>query len=328
MNLTQFSIEKNRIVLSILTVVMVTGMAFYTSLSRDSMPPYTIRVASVVSSFPGASPERVEELITDKIEKVAQELPELKRVTSTSRTGLSVVNVELKTEVTPEKLQSVWDRLRRKLNTIEGLPNGVAPKLNDDGIGEVFGIAVGMTSDGYSYAEMKAYADDLRDALIKLEDAAKVELNGVQEERIFVEFENATLKTYGLTSGKLQNLIGSTNILSSGGIITVESERIILEPTGNFNTVEEIENMLIPVGGNGQVVALEDITTVRKGYINPPKQKVRVNGRNAISLHISLKEGANIIKLGEEIDLLLAVWQQKLPIGLEVSTAGINRCVH
>ena len=319
MNLAQFSIEKNRVSLSILGVVIIMGMVLYASLSRDSMPPYTVRVASVVSSFPGASPERVEELVTDKIEKVAQELPELKKVTSTSRTGLSVVQVELKMEVTPQKLQSVWDRLRRKLNDISGLPNNVYPQLKDDGIGEVFGIAVGITSDGFSYAEMKDQADDLRDDLIKLEDAAKVEINGAQEERVFVKFDNAKLKAYGLTSSSLQNIITTTNILNSGGEVNIEEERIILEPTGNFDTVEDIKEMLIPIGQSGQVVSLGDITTIEKGYIDPPNQIVRINGKDAISLHVSLIEGSNIIKLGEEIDVLLAKWQAKLPVGLEVS---------
>ena len=319
MNLTQFSINNNRVVLSILGVVMLMGLLGYQSLSRDSMPPYTIRVASIVSSFPGASPERVEELVTDKIEKVAQELPELKKVTSTSRTGLSVVNVELVMQVEPQELQPVWDRLRRKLSSIQGLPNGVQPQLKDDGIGEVFGIAVGLTSDGYSFADMKTFADDMRDDLIKLPDAAKVEINGDQEERVFVEFDNTKLKSYGLTSNGLQSLISNTNILSSGGQINVEDERIILEPTGNFNDVSDIEEMLIPVGEGGQVLPLKDITNVRKGYINPPTQIVSINGKDALSLHVSLKKGANIIKLGQELDEVLTTWREKLPVGLEVN---------
>ncbi len=319
MNLTQFSINNNRVVLSILGVVMLMGLVGYESLSRDSMPPYTIRVASIVSSFPGASPERVEELVTDKIEKVAQELPELKKVTSTSRTGLSVVQVELVMQVEPEELQAVWDRLRRKLSSIQGLPDGVQPQLKDDGIGEVFGIAVGLTSDGYSFSDMKEYADDMRDDLIKLPDAAKVEINGDQEERVFVEFDNTKLKGFGLTSSRLQSLISTTNILSSGGQINVEDERIILEPTGNFNDVSDIEEMLIPVGEGGQVLPLKDITNVRKGYINPPTQIVRINGKDALSLHVSLKDGANIIKLGDELNGVLAKWREKLPVGLEVS---------
>lgn len=328
MNLTQFSIDKNRVVLSILAVVLVMGAVFYQSLSRDSMPPYTIRVASIVTSFPGASPERVEELVTDKIEKVAQELPELKQIKSTSRTGLSVVQVELKMEVSPDELQAVWNRLRRKLSNVQGLPSNITPQLQDDGIGEVFGIALGIVSDGFSYVEMKDYADEIRDDLIKLEDAAKVEINGVQDERVFVEFDNSKLKTYGLTSSKLQSIISSTNILSSGGTINVESQRIILEPTGNFGELEDIKKMLIPIGDNGQVVTLGDITNINKGYVYPSKQKVRINGKDAISIHISLKEGANIIKLGEDIDVLLEKWQQKLPVGLEVSRlASIDKYI-
>ena len=203
MNLTQFSINKNRITFTILTTIIILGVTLYQSLPRDSMPPYTVRVATIVSVFPGASPERVEQLVTDKVEKVSQELPELDEVSSNSRTGLSVVTVTLKDQVKPEKLQSVWDRLRRKLEDIEGLPSGVKPDLKDDGIGDVYGIVIGLTSDGHSYAEMKEFADDIKDELIKLPQAAKVELGGVQDERVFIEFDNSRLKEYNLSSNKL-----------------------------------------------------------------------------------------------------------------------------
>lgn len=321
MNLAQFSIDKNRITFMILGTIILMGLAMYSGLSRDSMPPYTVRVASVVSQFPGAGPERVEQLVTDKIEKVAQELPELKEVSSTSRTGLSVVTVTLKDEVASGKMQEVWDRLRRKLNALQGLPQGVNPSLNDDGVGDVYGIVVGLTSDGYSYAEMKTYADDIKDALIKIPDAAKVEMGGAQEERVFVEFDNTRLKEYGLSASKLQQSIASTNILNSGGQINLGDERIILEPTGNFNSVEDIGNMLISVGNsNGsQLVKLGDITSIRKAYIDPPTQKVRINGKDAISLHVNLKENANVITLGEEVNNVVNAWQKKLPIGLELT---------
>ena len=199
MNLTKFSIEKNRITYMALATIMLLGVFLYQSLPRDSMPPMTIRVATIVSQFPGAGPERVEELVTDKIEKVVQEIPELKEVTSTSRTGISIISVTLKDEVTPEKLQSVWDRLRRKIDIIQGLPSNVQPNLDDDGIGDVFGIVLGITSDGFSYAEMKEYVDDIKDDLIKLDNAAKVEVGGEQDERVFVEFDDSRLKEYGLS---------------------------------------------------------------------------------------------------------------------------------
>lgn len=319
MNLTQFAIDRNRITVTLLIVIVVMGLVLYQSLSRNSMPPYTVRVATIVSEFPGASPERAEQLVSDKIEKIAQELPELKEVTSTSRTGISIVSVTLKDEVSPDQLQNVWDRLRRKLNGVEGLPNGVKPRLQDDGVGDVYGIVVGLASDGFSYAQMKAYADDLKDDFIKLEDAAKVEIGGEQEERVFLEFDNARLKEYGLTASKLQNVITATNILSSGGVINLQQERIILEPTGNYNSVDDIRKTLIPVGDGSQLVYLEDITTISKGYIDPTKQKVRVDGKDAISLHINLKDGANVIKLGEEVDVVIEKWQETLPVGLELS---------
>ena len=320
MNIAQFSIEKNRITFMVLATIIIMGLVMYTSLSRDSMPPFTIRVASVVSSFPGASPERVEQLVTDKIEKLAQELPELKDVSSTSRTGLSVVSVVLKDEVNSADLQAVWDRLRRKIDSMKGLPQGVEPDLQDDGIGEVYGIVIGLTSDGFSYAQMKDYADKIRDDLIKIPEAAKVSLGGLQEQRVFVEFDNAKLKEYGLSANILKNIISSTNILSSGGQVNVGDERIILEPTGNFNSVEDISKMLIPVGKAGtQLVALGDITNIKKAYIDPPIQIVRYNGRRAVSLHVNLKKNANIIQLGEKTNKLMLDWQKILPVGLELS---------
>ncbi len=319
MNLTQFSIEKNRISLALLVVVVIMGLTLYQTLSRDSMPPYTIRVATIVSEFPGASPERVELLVTDKIEKKAQEIPEVKSITSTSRTGLSVVSVELKFEVPPEDLQSVWDELRRKLEEINELPDGVTPQLNDSDVGVVYGIMVALISDGFSYAEMKDYADDVRDSFIKLDDAAKVELGGVQEERVFIEYNNARLAEYGITASQLQSIISSTNIINTGGEINLEQERIIIEPSGNFTELSDLRRTIVPVGNEGQVTYLEDITNVRQSYIYPSKTKVRVNGYPAVALSISLKDGANIINLGEEVDLLVDNWNQQLPVGLKLA---------
>lgn len=320
MNLAQFSIEKNRITYTVIATIIILGISQYLSLPRDSMPPMTLKMASIVSVFSGAAPNRVEELVTDKIEKVVQETPELKEVSSTSRTGLSIIHVVLKDEVKKENLQEVWDRLRRKLNNIQDLPTGVIPILDEESIGKVYGIVLGVTSDGYSYAEMKNYVDDIRDDLIKLDNSAEVELGGVQEERVFIEFDESRLKEYGISSQTLSNIISAQNILSSGGQINLENERIVLEPTGNFNTLSDISEMLIPVGDGSQMVYLKDITTVEKGYISPATQTVSVNGMNAITLHISLKDNANIIDLGKEVNVIKQKWQLLLPVGLELHT--------
>lgn len=316
MNITKFSIDNNRITLSLLAVVIIMGLVLYQDLARDSMPPYTVRVANIISNFPGGSPERVEMLVTDAVEKKAQEIPEMKTITSTSRTGLSVVTVELKDEVTPEKLQPVWDNLRRKLEDIENLPEGVVPDLDDDDVGVVYGIMLGLLSDGFSYAEMKDYVDDIRDELIKLDAAAKVELNGVQDERVFIEFDQARLSELGLSSYQLKEIISSTNIIYSGGEVDLEDERIVLEPSGNYDELDDLRNTIVPVGG--QLVYLGDFTKIKKGYITPQVSKVRVNGKRSIGLSISLKEGANIIALGEQVDVVAAKWNQRMPHGLEL----------
>lgn len=316
MNITAFSIDRNRITFSLLAIVIVMGLVLYQDLARDSMPPYTVRVATIISYFPGGSPERVEMLVTDAVEKKAQEIPEVKTITSTSRTGLSVVTVELKDEVTPEKLQPVWDNLRRKLEDIENLPEGVVPDLDDDDVGVVYGVMLGLLSDGFSYAEMKEYVDDIRDELIKLDAAAKVELNGVQDERVFIEFDQARLSELGLSSYQLKEIISSTNIIYSGGEVDLEDERIVLEPSGNYDELDDLRNTIVPVGG--QLIYLGDFTKIRKGYITPQVSKVRVNGMRSIGLSISLKEGANIIALGQQVDQVAAGWNNRMPHGLEL----------
>ncbi len=317
MNLTQIALENNRVTIVVLLVVGLLGLAGYQTMPRDSMPPYTIRVASVVTGFPGAGPERVEALITSKIEEVAQELPELKTVTSESRTGLSVVSVGLKQEVPPEELQAVWDRLRRKIETIRSdLPEGIyGPEVMDDGIGVVYGIVIGLTGDGFTFAELETYAKDLRDDLIKLPDAAEVKISGIQEERIYLQFNDARLAELGLSAQKIKNSIASTNIVFSGGEVSLEDERLVLEPTGSYADLEDLGRTLIAVGKDGSVY-LGDVTRIVRAYETPQQRLVKINGQPGPSLSVALSEGANIIKLGKEIDQLVALHQARLPLGI------------
>lgn len=320
MNLTKFAIENNRVTLMILGVIIIMGLLGYNNLSRDSMPPFTIRVCSVVTNFPGASPERVEELITDKIEQLAQELPELKEVTSESRTGLSVVNVTLRDEIAKADLQPVWDRLRRKIDGIrEELPEGIrGPNVRDDGIGVVYGIQLAMIGDGYSFAEMKAYAEDIKDDLIKLDDASEASISGIQEEQIYVAFDNSTLAKVGLTAGMLQSVIAGTNIVFPGGQVSLEDERIVLEPTGNFETIDDLANTIITVPQTGGTVKLGEITAISRSFKTPTDRIVRYNGEPALVIAVALKDGANLIQLGEQMDTRMASYNADLPLGLEL----------
>jgi len=319
MNITKTALSYNQVTFLIIGIIAILGLFSYSQLSRDAMPPFTIRVCSIVTIFPGASPERVETLVTDKIEKVIQEIPELKTVTSESRTSLSIIKAELKPEIDQENLQEVWDRIRRKIDEIRPeLPDNIyGPDIKDDGLGVVYGIQLGLEADGYSYAEMKAYADDIRDDLIRLKEAARVEISGAQEEQIFIEYDNASLAQYGISSNQIKSAISTTNIVFPGGEVGLGKERIVIEPTGNYETLEDIKNTLVAVGRN-EKVKLGNIANVRLGYKEPQSSIVKINGNKGLVIAVALQEGANLTNLGTTIDERIASYNNTLPIGINV----------
>lgn len=319
MNLTAFALKQNRVVLILLLMIIILGLSGYNNLPRDSMPPFTVRIAQVVTQFPGASPERVENLITDRIEKVIQEIPEVDYISSQSRTGLSVVTVSLKESTPAEKLQGIWDQIRRKIDGIQSeLPSGImGPEVKDEDVGVVYGIGIGLTNDGFEYYEMEEYADNLRNILIKLDNAARVEIIGISDEQIFIEFDDAQLAKLKISSTKLKNIITAQNIINPAGEVNFEGERIILEASGNFEVLDELKRLIISVGDGSETVYLGDITKITRGYTSPRKSIVRIDGEEAMAVFVNLKEGANIISLGVKVDEVLEEFNATLPIGIQ-----------
>lgn len=319
MNITKTALSYNQVTFLIIGLIVILGLVGYSELSRDAMPPFTIRTCSIVTTFPGASPERVETLVTDKIEKVIQEIPELKTVTSESRTSLSIIRAQLNPEIDQEDLQAIWDKIRRKVEAIRSeLPDNIlGPDIKDDGLGVVYGIQLGLEGDGYSYAEMKQYADEIRDDLIRLKEAARVEIAGDQEEQIFIEYDNASLAQYGISSNQIKNSISTTNIVFPGGQVGLGRERIVIEPTGNYETLEDVKNTLISVGRN-EKVKLGDIANVRLGYKHPKESIVKINGNKGLVIAIALQEGANLTNLGKALDKKVETYNATLPVGLNI----------
>ncbi len=318
MNFTQIAINKNRVTYLLLLLIITLGIFSYNDLPRDSMPPYTIRTATVVTNFPGAAPERVELLISDKIEKIAQEIPEVDYIKSESRTGLSIVTVTLKENTKAEKLQSIWDKLRRKVDNIRSsLPQGIyGPNVKDDDIGVVYGISVALQNDGFEYTELEDYIEELRDDFIKLYNASRVEIGGDVEKPVYINFDDAKLSRFGLSSSKLKSIISSTNIIIPSGDVNFEGKRVILESSGSFETVDDIRQMLIPIGKRGETMPLGDITEVYRSYESPRKSIVKINGKEALILYISLKDGANIVDLGVSVDQVIEDYNKVLPVGI------------
>ncbi len=315
MNITKFAINRTRVVIVFLAIIIIGGFFAYVEMPRAEDPGYKVRTALVTTLFPGANPERVELLVTDKIEKTIQEMPELDYIESKSKTGISIVYVNIKEEY--KNLRPIWDKLRRKVDKAKRIlpKNVVGPYVNDE-FGDVFGSIITISADGYNYQELKDIADDIRDDLLRLKNVAKVEICGVQDERVFLEYDNARLAELKISPGQLSNILESQNILFSGGSVRVNGERIILEPTGNFESIEDIKKTVINLPGTKDAVFLGDVLNVHRGYVDPPREIVHTSGKRALALGISLKEGGNIIELGNEIKEAVKSYKQNYPIGI------------
>ena len=315
-NITKLSSSNRPLTFTFLAFFMIMGVLAYQNMPRNSMPPFLVRAVSIVTQFPGASPERIEALVTDKIEEAVQEIPEVDYISSESRTGISIITVAIKENETV--LQPIFDDIRRKVESVQNdLPDGARePRVNDE-FGDVFGVLVGLLTDGFTYAELKDMADEVRDEFIKLSDTAKVEIVGTQEERVFIDYDNARLADLGLTQSMIQNTLAATNIIYPGGEVILGHERIILEPTGNFESLADLNRTIITPGRGTQPLFLGDITQIYRGYIDPPDSIVRVNGQKGLVLGISLKEGGNIIDLGAEIDRKIEELKAVYPHGID-----------
>jgi multidrug efflux pump subunit AcrB len=316
MNITLAAIEKNRITVVALIVIFFAGLAAYRDMPQSEDPGFIIRVALVVTYFPGASPERVEQLVTDRLEKAIQEIPELDFISSESKTGVSLIYVNIKESYT--EMRPIWDDLRRKVDRVRAdLPNGVIGPIVNDEFGDVFGIIIALTGEGYTYAELKEVADDVRNELLLIDEAAKVEIQGAQEERVFVEYNNARLAEFGLSPLQLAQILDTHNIIIPGGDVTTEAERIVLEPTGNFESLEDLRRSVIKLPGRQDLLYLEDLANVYRDYIDPPESMMRYSGRPCLGLAVSLRKGGNILSLGRQVKAAIDRLQEVYPIGIE-----------
>ncbi|MBB6462278.1 efflux RND transporter permease subunit [Flammeovirga kamogawensis] len=320
MNITEFSIKNNVLTLTLVVLLGLIGFQTYEGMPRDSMPPFTVRYVSIITTYPGGSPERVEMLVTDKVEKQLQQVSELKYIKSESRNNVSIITIEIKEMYT--EMQPIYDKIRRRVDEVKpDLPDGCKVQIKDEDIVDVFGVIYSITGDGYSYKELYDIAKDVKDGLIKLPNAARVEIVGEQMENVFIEFDNAAISKYGLTTNMVKNAIANTNIIFPGGDVKFGTERIILEPTGSFESVNNISKVVIQLK-DGKSVHLGDIARIRRGYKTPAESIVTVSGQPAISLGVKLKDGGNIVELGKEIDEKIKYYQEQYPWGIEFTRSA------
>jgi multidrug efflux pump subunit AcrB len=320
MNLTQIGFTYRKSVLLVVALLLINGVFAYFTLPAQEDPTITIRQAIVTTSYPGMAPERVEELITRTLEREIRKIPEVEKLTSTSATGVSVIHVEIYDRYF--NLDNIWQDLRNKVKQATGsLPKGTNTPFVNDSFGDVSVVTLALSADGFSMGEMSDIAKHVRDNLYSVAGTKKVEILGVQEERIFLEAGSAKLSQLGISPGVLISELQNQNIISPGGQVDTGLHSFVVEPTGNFNSIEDIGNTHITIPGTEDTIALKDIVSLRRDYIDPPHQPAYFNGKPSIMFAVSMLPGFNLLEYAPRIKTMVAQIESTLPIGYKIDFA-------
>ncbi|EGQ8153211.1 MULTISPECIES: efflux RND transporter permease subunit VmeI [Vibrio] len=312
---------RNRVISWMVALIfLIGGIAAFFGLGRLEDPAFTIKDAMVVTSYPGATPQQVEEEVTYPIEKAIQQLTYVDEVNSISSRGLSQITVTMKNNYGPDDLPQIWDELRRKVNDLKGtLPPGVnEPQVIDD-FGDVYGILLAVTGDGYSYKELLDYVDYLRRELELVDGVSKVSVSGQQQEQVFIEVSMKKLSSIGLAPDTVFNLLSTQNVVSDAGAIRIGDEYIRIQPTGEFQSVEELGDLLITESGAQGLIFLKDVAEIKRGYVEVPSNIINFNGSLALNVGVSFAEGVNVVEVGKAFDHRLAELKYQQPVGIEIS---------
>ncbi len=317
--LTELAFRNRITVFVIVAMLALSGTSSYFSMPKQQDPGFTIRSAVITTAFPGANPSRVEELVTDQIEEALQEIPEIDYVESESRTGISIVSVNFMEKY--KEMRPLFNKIRRKMDDLENrgtMPDGAFTPIVNDEYGDVFGVIYTLQGEGFSSAELENIAEDIRNDLLAIDYVAKVQILGSQDERIYVEYNAARLQELGLSPLYISNGLKNANILQSGGSIRYGRERIVLEPTGNFENLDELRRTVIRLPDNS-VAYLSDLVNIRRGYVEPAESKILYNGTPALIFALSLQEGGDIMKMNEALDTAVPDIEASYPYGISLN---------
>ena len=318
-NLSRWALEHPALTRYLMVALMVLGMASYFQLGQDEDPPFTFRAMVVRTYWPGATAQQVAEQVTDKLERTLQEVPYADKIRSYSKPGESQIILELKDYSKPGEVPQVWYTVRKKVGDIRAtLPQGVqGPFFNDD-FGDVYGVIYALSGDGYSPAEVKFQADRVRQTLLRVRDVAKVELFGVQDEKVFIDISQKKLAQMSLDMGAVLAQLGQQNAVESAGNLQSALDVVQVRVGGQFQNLDDLRAMPIR-GASGAQLRLSDIALVSRGYVDPPSVKVRHEGQEVIGLGISMAKGGDIIALGHALQASVKEIEAGLPAGLTLT---------
>ena len=320
-NLSDWTLHHRTLVGYLLFAIALMGILAYGRLSQAEDPPFTFKLMVIRSFWPGATARQVEQQLTDKIEKKLQETPYIDRVSSFSRPGESTVMFFAKDSTPPAQVPEVFYQVRKKIGDIRHtLPTGIQGPFFNDEYGDVFGNIYALTAEGLDYPQLKDIAERIRDDLLRIPNVGKVEIFGIQDERIFVELSNAKLATLGIEQSVIIQALSQQNTVSGAGFYETHSERIQIRPSGAFNTVQAVADTLIRA--NNRSFRLGDIATVTRGTIDPPATQVRYGGKRALAIAVSMVKDGDIILLGKGLETRIEALRGSLPLGVNIGEAA------
>ncbi|VXB39663.1 efflux RND transporter permease subunit [Pseudomonas sp. 8O] len=316
-NLSAWALRHRQIVLYIMLLFAVVGALSYTKLGQSEDPPFTFKAMVIRTNWPGASAEEVSRQVTERIEKKLMETGEYDRITSFSRPGESQVTFMARDSMRSAEIPELWYQVRKKISDIRHtLPPGIQGPFFNDEFGTTFGNIYALTGNGFDYAVLKDYADRLQLQLQRVKDVGKVELVGLQDEKIWIELSNTKLATLGLPLSAVQQALEAQNAVAAAGFFETASERIQLRVTGRFESVEEIRDFPIRVAD--RTFRIADVAEVKRGFNDPPAPRMRFMGEDAIGIAVAMKDGGDILVLGKALEGEFARLQQTLPLGMEL----------
>ena len=319
MNLAAFSIRYKTVMLVFTVMIVLGGIQAYTSLGKLEDPEYTIKTAVVITDCPGATPREVEEEVTDKIEKAIRQMEQIKHLRSLSKEGRSTIYVDIKDKYTSKDLPQIWDVLRRKVGDVQAqLPPETKTSVVRDDYGDVYGIFYAITGDGYSYAELRDFVDFLKNRLLLVKDVARIEISGIQNEVIYIEFSREMISKLGMSPDTIYATVSAQNEISQSGKTQVGPDYVRIYPTGKFTDVEQIGNLVLRGKDSGKLIRLKDVATIRRGYEEPPESLIRLDGKRALGMGISTVSGGNVVTMGEAVKKKLEELEPQIPIGMKM----------
>jgi len=318
-NLSKWALDHPALTRYLMVVLMVLGIASYFQLGQDEDPPFTFRAMVVRTYWPGATAQQVAEQVTDKLERTLQEVPYADKIRSYSKPGESQIIFQIKDSSKPSDVPNVWYTVRKKIGDIRyTLPQGVQGPFFNDEFGDVYGVIYALDAPGFTPAEVKKFADDVRQQLLRVKDVAKVEQFGVQDEKIFVEIPQKKLAQLGLDVSAVLAQLSQENAVENAGSVQAPLDVLQVRIGGQFETEEQLRAMPIR-GSSGQEFKLGDIATIQRGYVDPAVVKVHHQGKSVIALGVSMAKGGDIIVLGKALKVAIAHIEKTLPVGVTLA---------